>query len=121
MLKQYQAKAGAEGVDALGYYMAPWAYAQMQVVEQAVEATKGLDQDKLADYIAKSTFKTVLGDVKFGADGEWAESRVLLVQFQHIKDNSVDTFKDMDKTLILYPAQYKTGELAAPYQEAKTK
>ena len=30
---------------------------------------------KLADYIRATTFKTVLGDVKFGKGGEWAESR----------------------------------------------
>ena len=56
--------------------MAPQAYAQMQVLEQAVQATKSLDDQKLADYIRTNTFKTVLGDVKFGKGGEWAESRV---------------------------------------------
>src|SRR5438132_9835282 len=35
-MKKYQAKAPAEGVDPLGYYMAPWGYAQMQVLQQAV-------------------------------------------------------------------------------------
>jgi branched-chain amino acid transport system substrate-binding protein len=81
LMKKYQAKAADAKVDALGYYMAPEAYAQMQVLQQAVEATKSLDDNKLADYIRASTFKTVLGDVKFGKGGEWAESRVLQVQF----------------------------------------
>ena len=48
-LKKYQARAAAEGVDPLGYYMPPFAYANLQVIEQAVEATKSLDDDKLAD------------------------------------------------------------------------
>jgi branched-chain amino acid transport system substrate-binding protein len=39
-MKKYQARAAAEGVDALGYYMAPQAYAQFQVLEQAITATK---------------------------------------------------------------------------------
>ena len=39
--------------------MPPQAYAQMQVLQQAVEATKGFDDGKLADYIRTSTFKTV--------------------------------------------------------------
>ena len=43
LISKYQARAGAEGVDPLGYYMAPWGYAQMQVLQQAVEATKSLD------------------------------------------------------------------------------
>ena len=36
-LKKYQARAAAEGVDPLGYYLPPFAYANMQVIEQAVE------------------------------------------------------------------------------------
>ena len=67
LMKKYQAKAAGEGVDPLGYYMAPWAYAQLQVLQQAIEATKSLDDEKLADYIRANTFKTVVGDVKFGA------------------------------------------------------
>ena len=50
-LEQYQAKAPAAGVDPLGYYLPPFAYGYMQVLQQAVEGTKGLDQDKLADYL----------------------------------------------------------------------
>ena len=39
LMKKYQARAAVEGVDALGYYMAPWSYAQLQVLQQAVVAT----------------------------------------------------------------------------------
>ena len=39
LMKKYQARAAVEGVDALGYYMVPWAYAQLQVLQQAVVAT----------------------------------------------------------------------------------
>src|SRR5580700_7463284 len=39
LIKKYQARAAAEGVDALGYYMAPWGYAQLQVLQQAITAT----------------------------------------------------------------------------------
>ena len=69
LMTRYQARAAAEGVDPLGYYMAPWAYAQLQVVRQAVEGTKGLDDAKLGDYVRANTFKTVVGDVKFGPAG----------------------------------------------------
>jgi branched-chain amino acid transport system substrate-binding protein len=119
LIQKYQAKAQAEGVDPLGYYMAPWGYAQMQVLAQAVEATKGLDQDKLGDYIRANTFKTVLGDVKFGKDGEWAQSRVLTVQFQNIKSNAVDEFRDMKNLPILAPADLKSGNVVYPYTDAK--
>ena len=118
-LERYQAKAPAVGVDPLGYYVAPWAYAELQVLEQAIEATKSLDDDKLADYIHASNFKTLVGDVRFGAQGEWAESRVLEVQFQHIKGNAVGQFKDLSTQVVIAPAQYKSGDIIYPYQKAK--
>jgi branched-chain amino acid transport system substrate-binding protein len=119
LMKKYQAKAVEAKVDALGYYMAPQAYAQMQVLQQAVEATKSLDDNKLADYIRANTFKTVLGDVKFGKGGEWAESRVLQVQFQNVKGNDIAQFKDMSTQVVITPAEYNSGKLIYPYEKAK--
>ncbi len=119
LMKKYQARAAAEGVDSLGYYMAPQAYAQMQVLQQAVEATKGFDDAKLADYIRSGTFKTVLGDVKFGAKGEWAQSRVLQVQFQNVKGNDVGQFKDMSTQIVVTPTEYASGKLVYPYEKAR--
>jgi branched-chain amino acid transport system substrate-binding protein len=119
LIKRYQARAGAEGVDPLGYYMAPWGYAQLQVLQQAVEGTKSLDDAKLGDYIRANTFSTVVGDVKFGAKGEWAESRVLQVQFQHVKGNDVAQFKDISTQVVVSPAQYESGKVIYPYENAK--
>ncbi len=119
LMKKYQERAAAEGVDTLGYYMAPQAYAQMQVLQQAVQATKGFDDAKLADYIRSGTFKTVLGDVKFGAKGEWAQSRVLQVQFQNVKGNDVGQFKDMSTQIVVTPTEYASGKLVYPYEKAK--
>jgi branched-chain amino acid transport system substrate-binding protein len=97
-----------------------WAYAYLQVLEQAIEATKSLDDGKLADHIRKSTFKTTVGDVTFGAKGEWAQDRMLLIQFQNIKSaNNVEEFRDLSTEVILYPPQYKSGELIYPYEKAK--
>jgi branched-chain amino acid transport system substrate-binding protein len=119
LMKKYQDRAAAEGVDPLGYYMAPQAYAQMQVLQQAVDATKGLNDDKLADHIRASTFKTVLGDVKFGKGGEWAASRVLQVQFQNVKGNDPAQFKDMSTQVVVDPPAYASGKLIYPYDKAK--
>ena len=99
--------------------MAPQAYAQMQVVEQAVKATKTLDDQKLADYVRANTFKTVLGDVKFGKGGEWAKSRVLQVQFRNIKGNDVDQFKGIDTQVVVSPPEYASGTVIYPYEKAK--
>jgi branched-chain amino acid transport system substrate-binding protein len=119
LIKRYQARAAAEGVDPLGYYMAPWGYAQLQVLQQAVEGTKSLDDAKLGDYIRANTFKTVVGDVKFGAKGEWAQSRVLQVQFQNVKGNDVAQFKDISTQVVVSPAEYESGKVIYPYEKAK--
>jgi branched-chain amino acid transport system substrate-binding protein len=70
LMKKYQARAAVEGIDVLGYYMVPWAYAQLQVLQQAVVATTSLDDSKLGDYIRANTFTTVLGDVRFASNGD---------------------------------------------------
>jgi len=116
-LKKYQAKAAAAGVDPLGYYLPPWAYAYMQVLGQSVEATKGFDQGKLADYMHKTTFQTIVGPVKFGSNGEWAKTRMLMVQFRGIKPNDLEQFKKVGARVVLYPASVKSGDLKFPYRQ----
>ena len=118
-LKKYQAKAGAEGVDPLGYYLGTWGYAYIQVLGDAVAATKSLDDNKLADHIGKTTFKTIMGDVKFGKGGEWAEGRMLQVQYHGIKSGELDQFRGMDTQTVLTPPQYKTGDVIFPFEKAR--
>src|SRR5213080_3628375 len=64
-LQRYQAKASSAGVDPLGHYLPPWAYAYLQVLGQAIEGTKSLDQQIVADYIRKAEFDTIVGKVRF--------------------------------------------------------
>ena len=117
-LKKYQAKAPGEGVDPLGWYLPPFAYAYLQVLGDAVEGTKSLDQTKLADYIRSHSFDTIVGGITFGKDGEWSKPRVLEVQWQNIKNNSLDEFKDTKTEAILEPTEYRTGSVIAPYNGA---
>jgi branched-chain amino acid transport system substrate-binding protein len=119
LIERYQARAGAEGVDALGYYMAPFGYAQLQVLQQAVAATNSLDDAKLSDYIRANSFSTVVGEVKFGAKGEWAQSRVLQIQFQNVKGNDVGQFKNVSTQIVVSPAEYESGKVIYPYEKAK--
>lgn len=118
-LKKYQARAESEGVDPLGYYLAPWAYAYLQVLGQTVEGAKGLDQDRLVAYLRDNTFDTVMGKIKFGPDGELAESRALMVQYQHLSGNDIDQFKDGKNPIILWPDKYKDGDVIYPYDAAR--
>src|SRR5262249_52750569 len=118
LMKKYQARAPVEGVDALGYYMVPWAYAQLQVLQQAVAATESGDDAKLGDNIPAHTVTTVLGDVRFGSNGEWARSRMLQVQFQNIKSNDLTQFKDISIQVVVAPTEYESGKLIYPYEKA---
>lgn len=115
MLATYQAKANEKKVDALGYYMAPLAYAQMQVLEQAVTATVSLDDETLSAYCRDNAFETVIGNIRFGEGGEWAEPRVVQVQFQHIDNNEIDTFRDSRVQVVVEPSEYASGSLIYPY------
>ena len=118
-LKEYQARAEKAGVDPLGYYLPPYSYATGQVLAQAIEATKGLDQQKLADYIRATEFSTIVGKVKFGKNGEWAKGRTLMVQFQKIQGTGIDQFRGPGKKVVLYPDEFKSGNIIYPYSAAK--
>jgi len=118
MLNTYQARANAAGVDLLGHYMAPLAYAQMQVVAQAVQATGGFDDASLSAYARGATFHTVMGDIRFGVNGEWAEPRVLQVQFQGISGHDVGQFRNGSRQIVVSPSNFVSGKLSYPYAEA---
>jgi branched-chain amino acid transport system substrate-binding protein len=114
-LKIYQARATAQGTDPLGFYQPPFAFAAMQVIEQAVKATHSLDDGKLADYIHKNEFNTIVGNIRFDAKGEWATPRLLMVQLQNIQGNGLDQYRTPGKQVILYPPQFKDGQLQYPF------
>lgn len=89
------------------------------LLKQAIGGTGGLDQDKLADYLRSHTFPTIVGDVKFGSNGEWAEARTFEVQFQGIQGNGIDQFKSPSTEPILWPPSERNGSLRIPYNRAQ--
>ena len=115
LLVRYRERAKAAGVDPLGIYIPPFAYAEMQILEQAIKATNSIDDGKLAEYIHKSTFKTVVGDIAFSPGGEWAKPRILLVQYQGIVGNDIEQFKQAGKQVIVYPPNLKSGNVRSPF------
>jgi branched-chain amino acid transport system substrate-binding protein len=110
-LRIYRERARAEGTDPLGTYQPPFAYAAMQVLEQAVTATGTLDDGKLAEFMHATTFRTVVGDIAFDATGEWTNARVLTVQFRDIRGNGLEQYVKPGSQVILYPPAYQDGEL----------
>jgi branched-chain amino acid transport system substrate-binding protein len=118
-LATYQSRAAAEGVDPLGYYLGTWGYAYMELLGNAIAGAKSVNDDQVANYLRSNPVKTIMGDIKFGKGGEWAESRMLQVQYHDIKGNTVDQFKGMDTQTVLTPADLKTGNIIYPYEKAK--
>jgi branched-chain amino acid transport system substrate-binding protein len=115
----YQSRAEKAGADPLGYYVGPQAYAQVQVLEQAIKAVGNLDDAALSDYTRKATFETVVGKVKFGEGGGWAQPRVLTVQFQNIASNDISEFKKPNTQVVVYPSEFASASVIYPYAKAK--
>jgi branched-chain amino acid transport system substrate-binding protein len=97
----------------------PQAYAQMQVVEQAIAGTSSLDDKKLANFTRNNSFDTVVGQVRFGAGGGWAQPRVLQVQYQNIRSNEVDAFKNSNTQTVVWPEDLASGDLIYPFSKSR--
>jgi branched-chain amino acid transport system substrate-binding protein len=119
VLQKYQERAKGQGIDPFGYNFVPYGYAAAQVLGMAVEATKSLDHAKVADALRSSTFKTVVGDVAFGKDGEWAKPRTVVTQWRNLTGNDLGQLTDLQKWSVVWPAEYRNADLVYPYEAAK--
>ena len=59
-----------------------------------------------------------MGEVQFGANGEWTHPRVLQVQFQGITDDGVEQFRGGSRQAVVSPNALASGQLIFPYAEA---
>jgi branched-chain amino acid transport system substrate-binding protein len=120
LMAKYRERATGQKIDPFGYGFVPFGYAAGQVVAAAVRATKSLDHSKLADWLHKNTVPTVVGDIAYGKDGEWAKSRMLFTQFHDVvAGGGIQQFADTSKEAILWPDEYMTGTIVYPYEKAK--
>jgi branched-chain amino acid transport system substrate-binding protein len=121
--KEFFAKYGPRAVEAkvdpLGYYLAPFGYAQGQLIEAAVNATKGLDQKAIAKYLRENEHKTIVGPISFSPDGERKVSATLQAQYRGVVDKNLEQFKTAGKQVILFPDNLKTGEVVVPFEAAR--
>lgn len=116
LIKKYQARAAGKKIDPLGYYIVPQAYAYVQILGQAVEATKTLDNVAVGKYIHAHEFNTVVGKVRFTKDGEWAKSRMLQIQFQNVKKaGDINEFNRPGRLVVVYPPDLASGKLVYPF------
>jgi branched-chain amino acid transport system substrate-binding protein len=117
-LKKYQARATDNGADPLGYW-APFAYASLQILGEAVTRVGAIDQEKIARYIHANAFATVVGTVRFDEIGEWVKTRFLFIQYQNLQANDIEQFRQAGKQVILYPPELKSGDLIYPFGRVK--
>lgn len=116
---EYQKRAKAAGVDPLGYYLGGWGYAQFQVLGDAIKGANSLNDDKIAAYLKSHSFETIMGPIKFGGKGEWAQGRMLQVQYHDIKsDANLETWRGMSYQTVLTPKNLATGKVIYPYEKA---
>lgn len=118
-LERYSKKAAEAKVDVLGYYLAPFGYAMGQMLEQAVNATKGFDQKKIAEYLHKNEMQTIVGPISFAEDGERKESATLQIQFRGIADKNIEQFRQEGKQVVLFPEKWKNGDVIVPFEKAR--
>ena len=119
-LDRYAARALKEGVDPLGHLLAPYAYAEMQMIEQSLKAVGSIDQKKLAEYAHKTEFTTIVGKIKFGPLGEWDKPRILFDQYQNVVGNDIEQFRKPGRQIILHPPEFKSGDLIYPFAKAQS-
>ena len=93
-------------------------YADLQVLGTRSRAPRASTRTRSPN-IRSHTFKTVVGDVAFGKNGEWAKSRIMTVQFQNITGTKLDDFRDGKGETVLWPDQYKAGDPILPYSKVK--
>ncbi len=118
-LKRYEVRAKEAKVDPLGYYLPPFNYAIGQMLEQAITATKSIEDAKIADYLRKNEMKTVVGPIRFDANGERANQRVITIQFRGVKDKDTEQFRNPSKQVVIHPAGDATGKVVTPYSQAR--
>ena len=119
-LKRYAQKAAEAKVDPLGFYLPPFNYAIGQILEQAISATKSIEDKALADWLHKNEVHTMVGPIRWGKDGEWAQARVVQAQFRGVKDKDIEQFRQPGKQVVIYPEAYKTGDVVTPFEKARS-
>jgi branched-chain amino acid transport system substrate-binding protein len=118
--KKYQERAKAEGVDPLGYYLGGWGYAYISMLGDAINGSKSINDDKIADWLRKANVKTIMGDWKYGPGGEWTKSGMMQVQYHGIKEGAgLDVWRGMSYQTVLTPASLATGKVIYPYEKAR--
>src|SRR5688500_6478345 len=119
-LERYSKKAAEAKVDPLGFYLPPFNYAVGRMLEQAVGATKSLDNKRLADYFRKNEVKTIVAPIRWDTNGECANPRVVQALFRGVAGEVMGQCRKSGKQVVVYPDAYKTGDVITPFEKARS-
>ena len=117
--ERYAQKATDAKVDPLGFYLPPFNYAIGQILEQAVSATKSIDHKTLAEWLHKNEVKTIVGPIRWDKDGEWAQAARGPGAVPRRHDKDIEQFRQPGKQVVIYPDEYKTGDVITPFEKAR--
>lgn len=117
-LAAYAQRAAAAKVDPLGHFVQPYWYVAGQVIQAAVEATRGTDDKAMAAWLHANPVQTIAGPISFGAKGEWTDNRVLMSQFQGVANKDIAQFRTPGKLAIVAPERYKSVPFRHPFATA---
>ena len=118
-LERYRPLAESKGVDPLGHFLPPFFYAGGQLLAAAIKAVGALNEAKMAQWLHNNPVDTVVGQIKFGADGNWAENRLVMAQYRGVADKDLEQFRHPGKQVILQPENLGTGQIVTPYKKAR--
>jgi branched-chain amino acid transport system substrate-binding protein len=118
-LARYQTAAEKLKIDSLGHFLPPFFYAGGQLIATAAKAVGSFDERKRAEYLHSNTVETIVGPVKFGADGNWVESRIVWGQYHGVHDKNIDQFRTAGKQIVVQPEALATGNVITPYKTAR--
>jgi branched-chain amino acid transport system substrate-binding protein len=62
--------------------------------------------------------KTIVGAIRYGPTGEWANPRMIYVQFRGVTDKNLEQFRSAGKQVVVAPDAFKTGEVM-PFGEVR--
>jgi branched-chain amino acid transport system substrate-binding protein len=119
-LSRYHTVAEKLKIDALGHFLPPFFYAGGQLIAAAAKAVGSFDETKLAEFLHTNTVDTIVGPIRFGADGNWVENRLVWGQYRGVEDRNIDQFRAAGKQIVVHPEALATGKVIAPYKTART-
>lgn len=118
-LERYTAIAVPEKLDALGYYIPPFYYVAGEMIAAAAAGAGTTDNAAMAKWLHANPVKTLVGTATFNDLGDWTERRVLMTQFQGVKGNDIEQFRQPGRQVILDPPALKSGDLISPFLKAR--